>query len=433
MKYPYSFATWAMVALGAISLSAQAELIDHSRNHQNIQKNSLQSSHQAQSTQYQVGPRPLYLVDDMDESPLKRSLQACEGQPIKRTAFSIGHRGAAMQFPEHTKESYMAAARMGAGIIECDVAFTKDHELVCRHAQNDLHTTTNILATPLAKKCTVPPKFDAQGKLTNAKDIECRTSDITLKEFKTLKGKMDAANTEATSIEEYMNATPKWRTDLYTQTGTLMSHKDSIELFKKLGVKMTPELKVPAVSMPDNGFTQNDLRNKMLDEYIQAGVNPNDVYPQTFSFDDAKYWVKHYPQFANNIVFLTEGDEEGFDIQNPKTWAISMKQIKDNNIKILSPALWMMVTTKNGKLVPSEYAKQAKANGLKLIGWSLERSGPLANGGGWYYTGLEDVTNNDGDMMNLLDFLAQDVGVIGVFSDWPATTTYYANCKGLVY
>ncbi len=34
---------------------------------------------------------------------------------------------------------------MGAGIVECDVTFTKDHQLVCRHAQNDLHTTTNIL------------------------------------------------------------------------------------------------------------------------------------------------------------------------------------------------------------------------------------------------------------------------------------------------
>jgi len=40
-----------------------------------------------------------------------------------------------MQFPEHTKESYIAAMEMGAGIVECDVAVTKDGELVCRHAQ----------------------------------------------------------------------------------------------------------------------------------------------------------------------------------------------------------------------------------------------------------------------------------------------------------
>ena len=42
----------------------------------------------------------------------------------------------------------------GAGIIECDVTFTSDRELVCRHSQCDLHTTTNILATPLAEKCS---------------------------------------------------------------------------------------------------------------------------------------------------------------------------------------------------------------------------------------------------------------------------------------
>jgi len=40
------------------------------------------------------------------------------------------------------------AGGMGAGIIECDVTFTKDRELVCRHSQCDLHTTTNILTVP---------------------------------------------------------------------------------------------------------------------------------------------------------------------------------------------------------------------------------------------------------------------------------------------
>ena len=101
-------------------------------------------------TNIQLGPRPFFLVGEMADSPLKAKLQSCSNGPFQKTAFSIGHRGAAMMFPEHTRESYEAAARMGAGIVECDVTFTKDKELVCRHAQNDLHTTTNILATPLA-------------------------------------------------------------------------------------------------------------------------------------------------------------------------------------------------------------------------------------------------------------------------------------------
>ena len=59
---------------------------------------------------------------------------------------------AQLQFPEHTKQSHEAGARMGAGILECDVTFTSDGELVCRHDQCDLHTTTDILVTPLADK-----------------------------------------------------------------------------------------------------------------------------------------------------------------------------------------------------------------------------------------------------------------------------------------
>jgi len=90
----------------------------------------------------------------MDDSELKSKLQQCSEGPFYKTDFTIGHRGASMQFPEHTKESYQAAARMGAGIVECDVIFTKDRELVCRHSQCDLQNTTNILETDLAASCS---------------------------------------------------------------------------------------------------------------------------------------------------------------------------------------------------------------------------------------------------------------------------------------
>jgi Glycerophosphoryl diester phosphodiesterase family len=77
-----------------------------------------------------------------EPSRLKSALQRCSEGPFFKTDFSIGHRGAPLQFPEHTRESYVAAARLGAGILECDVTFTEDLELVCRHSQCDLHTTT---------------------------------------------------------------------------------------------------------------------------------------------------------------------------------------------------------------------------------------------------------------------------------------------------
>jgi hypothetical protein len=40
------------------------------------------------------------------------------------------------------------------------------------------------------------------------------------------------------------------------------------------------------------------------------------------------------------------------------------------------------------EIIPSEYAKAAKAAGLDLIGWSLERDGPLHKGGGFYHRSI---------------------------------------------
>ena len=378
----------------------------------------------------QVGVRPYYLLEQLPDSELKSRLSACEASSIKKTDFSIGHRGAPLQFPEHTKESYIAAARMGAGILECDVAFTKDEALVCRHSQCDLHTTTNILAMPeLANKCRIPFRAGDINKGIKAQ-VQCCTSDLTLDEFLQLKGKMDGANEFARTKQEYMQGTPMWRTDLYAANGTLMTHKQSIALFKQLGVKMTPELKTPQVEMPFNGFTQQDYARKLIAEYKQAGVTEKDVFPQSFLLSDVQYWIKHHSEYAQQVVYLDDSYEiTGFDHNEPSTWQHTMAELKTMGVNIIAPPLWMLVTiSEEGTLAQSTYAIEARKAGLKIIAWSLERSGPLTHGGGFYYQSVKELIKNDGFTLTLLDFLAQEVGVIGVFSDWPATTTFYDNC-----
>lgn len=377
----------------------------------------------------QVGPRPYQLVADMDESPLKEKLASCANKPVMASDFSIGHRGASLQFPEHTKESYEAAAVMGAGILECDVTFTKDKELVCRHSQCDLHTTTNILETELASKCSVPftPANPATGE--NVK-VRCCTSDITLTEFKTLKGKMDAGNPKATTVAEYMDATANWRTDLYSSKGTLLTHAESIELFKKLGVKMTPELKSASVDMPyDGDFSQEAYAQKMINEYKSAGVNPAHVFAQSFNIEDIKYWIANEPEFGEQAVYL---DSRVYNMGTAYEQAVAgMSAIKAAGINYIAPPMFALVELDGNKIVASDYAKAAKENDIDIITWTIERSGLLKNGGGWYYKTTNDVINNDGDMYELLHVLAQDVGIKGIFSDWPATTTFYASCMGI--
>ena len=89
--------------------------------------------------------------------------------------------------------------------MECDVTFTGDGTLVCRHAQNNLATTTNILLTPLASTCIkpfTPATFDANGHLLTPASAECRTSELTVREFKNLRGKMDSFNPAARTPQE---------------------------------------------------------------------------------------------------------------------------------------------------------------------------------------------------------------------------------------
>ncbi|MCG8610682.1 MAG: glycerophosphodiester phosphodiesterase [Pseudomonadales bacterium] len=379
---------------------------------------------------FQVGPRPFFLVEDMDEGELKTALQSCENGPFVKTDFSIGHRGAPMQFPEHTRESYVAAAKMGAGIVECDVTFTADRQLVCRHSQCDLHTTTNILAKPeLAEKCSTPfsPADAASGTAATA---QCCTSDITLAEFKSLCGKMDASDATATTVEQYMKGTADWRTDLYSACGTLMTHAESIELFKSLDVKMTPELKSPSVAMPFEGdYTQEDYAQQMIDEYKAAGVDPENVYAQSFNLQDVLYWIQQEPAFGQQGVYL---DDRVYNDPSFTPSLADFEQLAAQGVKIVAPPMYALLTLDaDERIVPSEYATLAKAAGLEIITWTLERDGPLAQGGGWYHQSIASQINNDGDTMTVLDVLAKQVGVKGIFSDWPGTVTYYASCMDM--
>ncbi|WP_025900080.1 glycerophosphodiester phosphodiesterase family protein [Sneathiella glossodoripedis] len=389
---------------------------------------SIVQPHIAAASGFDSKNRPSEIINLLQDSPIKEKLKACLGQPLNKTDFSIGHRGAARGYPEHTLASYIAAAEQGAGIIECDVTFTKDKKLVCRHSQDDLHYTTNILATPLASKCSKPfESASSTGKAT----AECQTTDVTLAEFKSLRGKMEGANKQAQTVSDYLDGMPSWRQNLGAPEGEeVLSHRESIELFKNLDVKFTPELKKPAVSMPYDGFSQQDYAQKLIDEYKEAGVDPANVWPQSFQLEDILYWIKAEPEFGKQAVYLDGRYRSGINPNDPASFSPTMSELKEMGVNYIAPPLWMLVTTKNGKIVPSAYAEEAKKADLKLIAWTIERSGNMVNGGGWYYKSIKSVVQSDAAIYDLLHVLAKDVGVSGVFSDWPATTTFYANCMG---
>jgi glycerophosphoryl diester phosphodiesterase len=377
----------------------------------------------------QVGVRPFFLVAGMDDSRLKDKLQRCENGPFRRSDFSIAHRGAPLQFPEHTKESYEAGARQGAGIVECDVTFTKDGDLVCRHAECDLHTTTNIVATELNNKCSVP--WSGAGS-----SPKCCASDLALDEFKSLRGKMDASNPAATTADGYLGGTASFRTDLYNSRGTLLTLRESIALNRKLGVKHTPELKEGDAQRIMTVFGgQENYAQRMIDEYKKAGVDPRDVFAQSFNKNDILYWIKHEPRFGRQAVYLDDIDPT-VTPPKPRISLEELRELRRAGVRIIAPPIFaLLAVDSNDRVVPSQYALDIKNTGFDIITWSFERADLRRGAGpaGFYY--LFDpnsrAVKKDSDMYKALDALAQQVRIRGIFSDWPATVTYYANCMGL--
>ena len=155
---------------------------------------------------------------------------------------------------------------------------------------------------------------------------------------------------------------------------------------------------------------------------------PQDVFAQSFQLQDILYWVRHAEAFSRQAVFLDDARNRAAlpDAAQLKAW-------RAQGVRIVAPPIFALLELDaQNKLVPSRYARDAKAAGLGLITWSLERSGFIATGNpGYFYQGVAAALQREGDVLQVLDVLARDVGVLGVFSDWPATVSFYAHCKGL--
>lgn len=357
------------------------------------------------------------LVDGLPSGSLKNELSTCSSEPLRISEFSISHRGAPLGFPEHTLEGYLAAIEMGAGSIECDAVLTKDRQLVCRHSQCDLHRTTNILQTDLSGSCTEP--FEAWESGRNA-SARCCVSDITLKEFKSLCGRADRVDLRAASVDQYLRARPPLHPNI-TQVacGTLLSHKESIGLIGRYGRKYIPELKkMDAISLRAMGLSLEQYADMLLEEYRGLEVEASTVFPQSFDSRVVDHWLARHPDFANNVVYLDGRGRNPLFLPSRR----DMDKLFNKGLRYIAPPIPMLLKQDdNGGLRETVYARYAIQSGLKLITWTMESR-------------LSDITgfsNQDSDRLLVLDALHRRAQVSGVFSDWPATVTRYANCMGL--
>jgi glycerophosphoryl diester phosphodiesterase len=171
----------------------------------------------------------------------------------------------------------------------------------------------------------------------------------------------------------------------------------------------------------DGDFTQILYAQTMIDHYIEAEVPPEDVYPQSFLWADIYYWLEE-TDYGGQAVALDELQyckpqktcpEEGDD----EAWDRYFEPLLERGVAIVARAQEDMVRPGKGgvRFEPSDYANAANRAGIGMITWAFE----------------EEAAHNDVNKYELLDVLVQEVGIIGAFSDWPATVTFYANCKSI--
>ena len=177
---------------------------------------------------------------------------------------------------------------------------------------------------------------------------------------------------------------------------------------------------------------QEAYAQQLIDDYKNLNISPSRVWPQSFSEAAILYWIQHEPDFGKQAVYLDQR------VDTPSGYAeavASLSRLQQQGVRIMAPPIFALLnTSSDGEIISSEYARAAKDAGLSLFAWSLERSGPIklaAAAGDYYIQSIAGVLHKDGDIYRILDALVNKAGVKGIFSDWPGTVTYYANCMGL--
>jgi glycerophosphoryl diester phosphodiesterase len=229
-----------------------------------------------------------------------------------------------------------------------------------------------------------------------------------------------------------------------------MSLRDSIELNERNGVKHTPELKGPVGGGGDPATinaifgSQEQYAQRFADELRAAGVKPRDAFPQSFNVNDILFWIKN-TAYGKQAVFLVDYDADknnillfdttGKQLESRADQLKFFAELRKAKVQIIAPAMPALLAVNGNRVVPSQLAKDLKSLGFDIITWTFERADLRqgASQAGFYFdfdpTGA--AIKKDSDMYKALDVLAREVKILGIFSDWPATVTYYANCMNL--
>ncbi|OGK10135.1 MAG: glycerophosphodiester phosphodiesterase, partial [Candidatus Riflebacteria bacterium GWC2_50_8] len=287
---------------------------------------------------------------------------------------NIAHRGACAYLPEHTLPAKALAYGLEADFIEQDVVLTKDNHALVIH---DIHldTVTDVAA-----------RFPGRAR----EDGRYYALDFTLDEIRTLKACERFEPASGTAV--FAGRFPVWKSDFRLHT-----LPEEIELIQGLNkstgknIGIYPEIKDPAWHL-EQGRDISKIVLKILEEYGYKTA-ADKIFLQCFDFAELKR-IRNELKCELKLIQLIEED---CDIAEVASYADG-----------IGPWIKQIITDldKDGHPVISDLVARAHQHKLMVHPYTF-RADALPAG----------ITAD-----SLLDILFNQVGIDGIFSDFPDVT-----------
>jgi glycerophosphoryl diester phosphodiesterase len=316
----------------------------------------------------------------------------------------IAHRGASGYLPEHSLASKSMAHAMGADYIEQDLVMTKDDQVVVFH---DLY---------LGRVTNVTEVYPDRKR----KDGRYYVIDFTLDELKRLELSERYKIEQGKHIPDFPQRFPLWKSSFRIHT-----FAEEIELIKGLNkstgksVGIYPEIKGPWF----HRIHGKDISKKVLEILKQYGYTAKDdlVYLQCFDPNELKrIRGELFPEFdieIKLIQLIAETDwgetmiyQEGKMVPYDYSWMLQtggmdkISQYADG----VGPWMGMIVENKSISYLLSvtDIVKDAHNAGLQVHPYTFRLDSGY-------------IPNYASDFDDLLDIFYFQIGVDGVFTDFP--------------
>ncbi len=344
-----------------------------------------------------------------DTLPLQKSTQP---------KLVIAHRGASGYLPEHSIAAKAMAYAMGADYIEQDVVMTKDNQLIILHDYY-LDRVTNVMSQ-------YPQRFR-----TVLGQKRWFAIDFTLAEIKNLK------MTEGFTLDKQLKQKPIYagRFPLFKSSFRVSTLAEEIELIQGLNhstgknVGLYVEIKAPWFHYQEG----RDISRETLTLLKKYGYNnqQDKIFIQCFDPEETQRINNQLmPELAIDyklIQLIAETDwfekviiKEGKPTPYNYDWmqqSGAMQRIAEYADGI-GPWKPMLVSEKStqGNLIITEMLAHAHAQGLQVHPYTFRKD-------------LGRIPDYAKDFEDLLDIFLYQVGVDGVFTDYPDLTVKFIHSK----